>query len=67
MIAIATSLSLNLEWVLYQFFSDANLSLSLSGNRPSDSYSDIAIAVDLWKRNIRGRSHTTIAIVKAMS
>ena len=34
-------LLLNFEWVLYPFASDANLSLSLSGNGPSDS--DVAI------------------------
>ena len=49
---IATSLSLNFEWVLYPYFSDAYLLLSLSGNRPSDSDSNVAFAIAQWKRTV---------------
>ena len=45
-IAIAMLLMLKFGWTLYPFVSYANLSLSLSGNRHSDS--DVAFAK--WKR-----------------
>ena len=50
--AIAMSLSLNIEWVLYPFASYANLSPSLGGIRLSDGDSNITIAIAQWKQSI---------------
>ena len=64
------------DWVQYPFLSDSDsdvcifnrASLSLSGNRPSDSNSDaafaIAMAITVWKRAIR-KQYRTIAITVA--